>query len=566
MTPTSSAPSRRARRTTAALAALALTVGVAICAGPSYAAGVVTVDALPVSTVSEAPDYATTAFSDAWDFSNQEDMRLYGAGRIAGGRLLFQAGDGFPANLVPYIPGAHPIGRDGPAAPIDGRKYTHMSMRLYSSNKGSAAVLWSTCDWKITSCRGSKNFPVQQGWSTITIPMFQSANWTRVVALKLLPTNVAHTRIQLDWARLYSPSPGVDITWSDSSPGRAATVYWDTDNDLSNNTEDNPGWGEVEKLRKSSSVNTTTFDAAAYPPGSYQFYVGTSDGASAYTSALTVVARPRPVILAPSRTSGADYATTVRRDAWDMSQPSDGAPQFASASFRGGVLNGRNLGGNRDPAVTLNVPKPISGSQYHYAHFRMWIEGPFSLGWEPGGGSMARITWKVAGSPVWQNTNDMVVFPGWNDIVIDLATSPATKIVEPEQTGKIGWAGKQIVTMRLDPNEDIGRKNWRVDFVQLTETPTARGAYDIVLADSAAQADSVVEIFADTKYGTYGGEQIATAQAVASGGGETTYHWDPPTSLRAGSYWIWIKVSNSVGSTQRYADAPLKITPVAGVQ
>ncbi len=561
-----SALSRRARRTTAALASIALTVGVAISASPSYAAAGVTMDPLTVSTISEAPDYSTTVFSDAWDYSNVEDMRLYGAGQITGGRLMFQAGDGFPANLVPYVPGAHPIGRDGPANPIDGRKYTHMAMRLYSSNKGSAAVLWSTCDWKNTSCRGSKNFPVQQGWSTIKIPMHLSANWTRVIALKLLPTNVAKTRIQLDWARLYEPAAGVDITWSDDSPGRAATVFWDSDDDLSNNTADNPGWGEVEKLRASQAANTTTFDAAAFPPGDYRFYVSTADGESAYTTPLTVVARPRPVILAPSSTSGAEYAATVRRDAWDMSQPSDGTPQFATTSFRGGVLNGRNLGGNRDPAVTLTVPKPINGSQFHYAHFRMWVEGPFSLGFEPGGGSMARITWKVAGSEVWQNTNDMVVFPGWNEIVIDLATSPATKIVEPEQGGKIGWAGKQIVTLRFDPNEDIGRKNWRIDFVRLTETPTARGAYDIVLQDEAAQVDSVVEIYADTKFGTYAGTQIATATPVASGGGTTTYHWDPPTSLRPGTYWIWVKVSNAVGSTRRYSSAPVKITPLDGVQ
>lgn len=558
---------RAARRGICALAATALMAGVLAGGGTSYA-GLprVTVQPLVISSLTEAPDYATTAFADPWDYSNVEDMRLYGAGRIQGGQLLFTAGDGFPANLVPYVPGAHAIGRDGPAAPIDGRRFTNVALRLYSSNGGSAAILWSTCDWAKIVCRGSKNFRVFPGWQTVILPLAGATNWTRIVALKLLPTNVAATHIRLDWARVYAPAPSVDVAWIDDSPGRAATIYWDTDPDQSNNTADNPGWGEVAKIKASAGVNTTVFDASAFPPGAYYFYVVTADGASAYTSALTVVPRPRPVVLTPSMTSAADYATVVRKNAWDMSQPADGTPQFASARFSGGVLNGRNVGNNRDPAITLAVPTPINGSQYHYAHFRMWIEGPFSIGFEPGGGSLARLTWKVAGSAVWQNTNDLVLYPGWNDITIDLATSPATKIVEIDQAGKIGWAGKTIVTLRLDPNEDIGKRNWRIDFVRLTETPNARGAYNISFVDSAAQPDSTYEVYADKTFGTYGGTLLASGLPVSQGGGVTTFHWDPDVRVPAGTYWIWVRVNNSVGETKRYSNAPLKMTPRAGTQ
>lgn len=546
------------RRAVSALLLTALTGGLLAGGGTSYAAlPSLTVEPLVISSVTEAPDYATTAFADAWDYSNVEDMRLYGAGRIQGGQLSFRAGDGFPANLVPYVPGAHAIGRDGPAAPIDGRKFTHLAMRVYSSNKGSSAVLWTTCDWANTACRGSKNFPIQQGWNTIHIPMNESKNWTRVVGLKLLPTNVANTQMKLDWVRVYAPSPGVDIAWLDDKPGRPSSVYWDTDPDQGNNTADNPGWGLVANVKTSASANSTTFEASAFPPGAYYFYVVNAEGASAYTAPLTVVPRPRPTVLTPSMNSGADYATVVRRDPWDMSQPADGAPQFASANFSAGVLNGRNVGNNRDPAVTLAIPTPINGSQYHYAHFRMWIEGPFSLGYEPGGGSMARITWKVAGSPVWQNSNDLVLYPGWNDITIDLATSPATKIVESDQAGKIGWAGKQIVTMRLDTNEDIGKRNWRVDFVRLTETPSARGAYNITFTDTAAQPDSTYEVYADKTYGTFGGRLLGSALPVRSGG-VTTFTLRAG-ALPVGTYWIWVRVKNSVGETKRYSTAPLKV-------
>jgi hypothetical protein len=546
-----------------ALAAIAATFVVA--GQPSYADGGLTVQPLATTAVSEAADYATTAFADPWDYSNPEDIRAYGGGVVAGGHLSFKSGDGFRADLVPYIPGAQPLGRDGAKAPIDGRRFTNLSLRLYSSNGGSAAVLWTSCDWKNTACRGSKNFRVFPGWQTVVLPLAGAANWTRIVGLKLLPTNVNGTQIYLDWARVYQPETPVDISWHDDSPGRAATLYWDTDPDQSNNTPGNPGWGIVGSVRATSSNNTLSFEASAFPSGSYQFYVGTSGAVSTTTSPLTVIPRPRPVIDTPSMTSGADYATVVRKNPWDMSQPTDGTPQYSVARFGGGVLTARNVGGNRDPAITLAVPTPIAGSRFHYAHFRMWIEGPFSIGFEPGGGMLARLTWKVAGSPVWQNTNDMVVYPGWNDIVIDLATNPSAKIVEADQAGKIGWAGKQIVTMRLDPNEDIGRKNWRVDFVKLTETPSAVGAYDITLHDEVAQPDSTVEIYADPTYGTYGGSQLVAGLMVVQGG-VTTFHWDPSLEVPAGTYWIWARVKNAVGETKVYSTAPVTIKPLAGVQ
>ncbi|MEO6713265.1 MAG: hypothetical protein ABIM89_07535 [Mycobacteriales bacterium] len=548
------------------MALLSVAASVLVPSSASYADGGLSVQPLAAPVITEAADYATTAFADPWDYSNAEDIRAYGGGTVAGGRLSFTSGDGYRADLIPYIPGAAPIGRDGARAPLDGRRFTNLSLRLYSSNGGSAAVLWTSCDWTNTACRGSKNFRVFPGWQTVVLPLAGATNWTRVIGLKLLPTNVAGTQIHLDWVRAYAPETPVDVTWTDESPGRAATLYWDTDSDQSNNTAGNPGWGPVGGLRLTADVNTLAFDASAYPSGSYQFYVSSTGGNSTTGDALRVVPRPRPVIDTPSMTSGADYATVIRKNAWDMSQATDGTTQFSVGRFAGGVLTGRNIGGNRDPAVTLAVPTPIAGSRFHYANFRMWIEGPFSIGFEPGGGMMARITWKVAGSNVWQNTNDLVVYPGWNDIVIDLATNPASKIIEPDQQGaKIGWAGKQIVTMRLDPNEDVGRKNWRVDFVRLTETPNALGAYDITLHDSVAQPDSTVEIWADKTFGTYTGRQLVTGLPVTAGG-PTTFHWDPGLDVPAGTYWIWAKVKNAVGETRVYSAAPVTIKPLAGVQ
>ena len=70
---------------------------------------------------------------------------------------------------------------------------------------------------------------------------------------------------------------------------------------------------------------------------------------------------------------------------------------------------------------------------------------------------VARLIWQTAGAPgVWQNSDDIVVYPGWNDVTVDLATSPPWAITDPNTPDRIGWAGQLITAVRFDPDEDSG--------------------------------------------------------------------------------------------------------------
>ena len=93
---------------------------------------------------------------------------------------------------------------------------------------------------------------------------------------------------------------------------------------------------------------------------------------------------------------------------------------------------------------------------------------------------MARLIWFVAGTPAAdQNVHDLVVYPGWQTITVDLRTDPSVAVVdETQRATRVGWAGQTITSLRLDPNEDVSSRDWYVDSVRLTRVDAARGRYD----------------------------------------------------------------------------------------
>ena len=173
-----------------------------------------------------------------------------------------------------------------------------------------------------------------------------------------------------------------------------------------------------------------------------------------------------------------------------MTQASDiFGPANMSYGFNGNLLNGINAGDMRDAHFFLPLNGAIDGNRFHRLTFNVFYEGPFSLGFEPGGGMVARLIWETAGAPgVWQDSDDIVVYPGWNNISIDMATSPAYAITDPDTPNRIGWAGQQITAVRFDPHEDIGARRFLVDNIKLAEDSTGYGgAYDVRFHDNAWQ-------------------------------------------------------------------------------
>jgi hypothetical protein len=313
-----------------------------------------------------------------------------------------------------------------------------------------------------------------------------------------------------------------------------------------------PGWGGTIKgirLVPSGSSNIHIFlDYLRLVPSS-----------ASSTPPSPVV--PLPVVDNPSAAGGIDFASLVRGDAWDMSQPSDiAAPENMSYGIGGGLLNGINAGpGAIDAHFSLPLAGPIDGNRFHRLSFSVFYEGPFSLANGPGGGMVARLIWQTAIAPgVWQNSDDIVVYPGWNNVSLDLASSPAWAITDPETAVRIGWSNQLITSVRFDPHEDSGARRFLVDNIKIAEDATGYGgSYNIRFHDNAWRAGTTADIYTTTSPGSFGGTPIASGIPVNQG--INSFLWSP-NPLTPGTVWVYVVLHRGPYLARAFASGPLRMT------
>lgn len=550
-------------RTHTLLALLACLGGVALVApaGPVSAAALPQVGAPSPSAVAESADYASDVLSDPWDFSNAGDVEAPAA--VAGGLLTYV----LPAqqSLVSSIASSQPWGRDGRLNPANADRYTRLSLRLWSSARSVGGVSWTRCSWATVTCRGFQSFMMQTGWNTYDLTLKGSglstapAPWSgQVVGLRL--TGAAGPTVKVDWARLHDTSAAETVVpWTDPAPGRVATLYWDSDSNPNNNTPDQPGWGVAATISSSASSNSTHVPLSALPPGTYGFYVVAGATASTVSAPVTVVSRPRPVVLSPSAAQGTDYATSVRKDPWDMAQRTDFRLTGASViGMNGRWMAAQNTG--NDPNVYLSLPKPFLGNTFHRVQVHVALLGSYGLSGRPGGGCVGRLLWTTArGGPTkWQTTDDLVLYPGWNAVTVDMATSPSTAIVDPVLgANRIGWAGQTITALRFDPNEDPGPRRWFLDDVRVGADPvSSAGTFSVQFSDLTGLPGTTATVEA---VGTAG--QVLPVATVVVQQGVNTVRWHPARTVPVGTYRIRVVLTSTAGRTTRWALVPLRMTP-----
>jgi hypothetical protein len=274
------------------------------------------------------------------------------------------------------------------------------------------------------------------------------------------------------------------------------------------------------------------------------------------------VTEPIPVVLDPDRTGGLDYATASRGNAWDFNGPDDvaGMANLDNVSFSNGTMRACNT--NNDPGFILPVTEPIDGTWFNRFTARIHFEGGFSLADAPGGGMNARVLFRTAGSGSYQISQDIVVYPGWNEIDLELGTNPANAMLE-EGTGGPGWSGQQIVEIRFDPHEDRGVRCFTVDDIKLAIVDTAAPRFAIKFRDDAngigaPSGGTTAEVFLDTGRGGFGGTRVASGIPVH--GGVNTYEFGG--GLSTGFYWVWVRLTDGNGrQSSAYARAPLLVGP-----
>jgi hypothetical protein len=457
---------------------------------------------------SSPSDYATEAFGDPWDWANVEDggpsKDLLSAGietsRIDNGQLSFTVDKpSFWFFLQGGYADSTPTGRDANLHPVDASRYNRMVMRITSSQGLSAGLLWFGCT-EGDNCVGGVPINIKAGTHDYDISLGNAILATR-------PWSGRISAMRLD----FQPASATQVS--------------------------------IDWMRLTNQ--------AAGPVGQWT--------------------GPVPSIIDPDVTGGDDFATLTRNgDGWDFDQPTDVLrADNATIRVEGGQVHGVNaLPGMNDPSVTMKVPVAFNGNDFHRATVKWSFDGPFSLRDEPGGGMNARLVWRIAGTAPTpdgqdlQESRDVVMYPTEPEFTVDLATNPASAVVDPRPgKAKIGWAGQVIELFRFDPNEDPGPRAWHVDSVKLAADDAGETSFNIKLADANPGPGTTAEVFVDSDNVGYDGKSIASGIDLSSGG--AVVPWTPPAGT-VGTFWVYTTVKRGNASVTRYSSGPVQMGRKSG--
>lgn len=578
----------RTRRVGRAPLVLALVLALAVpvgWAGVSEAAAP-PAPAAATSAVSEGVDYGSETFADPLDYSNVEDFDgtpmtasehlnsvVSGIGihnaSIAGGIATMTADLNGWYDIYKTIPGSLPLQRDIADHRIDTNRYKRFQMRAYSDTAVTSVLTWFPCHDPVAACQGAQLINLQAGWHTYDVAIantIATAPWTGTMeGMRILPdaTNgVGSITFKLDWLRLAAAGTNVNVT----IPQAAQAVWWDTDLNTANNVNV-PGADQFAGAV--GAGGTAVFPASSLAPGTYYVYY-VSGGVPSDPVAITVAARPQPVVIDPDVAGGEDWATAVRGDAWDFQQGSDvSACNNCAVGVGSGIAAGESLGPYpSDPQLVLNQSgRTIDPNVYHRLTFGASYDGTFGLGFGAGGGMVARFLWTVPGQGTAE-TNDIVVHPhgpgNFETFSIDLKTNPPSAINDDDPAAsKIGWAGPQsslVDGTRFDPHEDIGMRHWQVNGIKLARNDRGTPHFTIRYKDNAWRPGTVADLFVDSDNVGFNGTKIAANVGMVNG--QNTLDWNGTdylgNPLPAGTYWVHVRMQDALGAAaQAYSTGPV---------
>lgn len=522
------------------------------------------------------PDYATDVLHDPWDFSNVEDVGQYpyeyggwaqspqaflvgpSAFGVGSGKFVATNASNDPAIGLLY-PGGIGIpnpGRSGQRHPIQTSLYRKLAFRLKATGAASqAAVHWYSGGIGSPIAPGTALTPtaVTNGERIYQIDLVANhasgpswASQANMVGLRLDPINeVSQAAIELDWVRLTAGDGPAMMNVSANNCGAPVNVEVHNGDNL---------WTSV--------ATSLSFNYGILPPGTYQLRVTCNTGQSAPVQ-FTINEPPRVTVLQPDERGGADYATVVRGNAWDMDQLSDVAAAanldqgtiVASSSGVGSMLRGRNVlspnpGLTGDPnlflLMTEGASRPIASTRYRYLTFSTQLHHAFDLGV----GSVARVGWASASN--WDaftasGTAPILLWPGRNTYTIDLGALAIGSGLEPCGPGApcLRWTQASPRFLRFDPHE-FGDRQVVFDLDNVTlaapDEVIQGGTFPIQWQVSGAAPGSTANIYLDLDAALGGHALIGSVPASA---GAFNFQANVPP----GEYYVLVEVVEPVGST-----------------
>jgi len=535
------------------------------------------------------PDFATDTFADPWDFENREDVAIdpaqvagfnsFSIGHIVAGQAA-NSGANFAMIERPWGGIINP-GKTGAKFPINPGQYSKLAVK-FSAGDGARhpRVYWFNTALGVAGGSGWQYFdsvsttPAGNGIYVIdlkqTNPVDPSVNWLNglVQGLAFYPNDQGSPfDFAFDWVRLTaadnsSTAAMMTITWSGGSSGDITVT------DAGSTTF---------TIKKGVGGNGTfAWNYGVLPPGTYTLKVGSAQ------KTFTINAPPVIHVTDPDETGGADFATDVLHNAWDMSDANDVfhnvnvVPHVFNESFTGGVYNATSDGQVvamagpipvGDPQVyllsnqkTSNTTDIIDSAKYHRLTFDLQIDRAFYMaeGW------VARVFWGSASGPDNNTggtpynvttTKDIIMWPGKNTYTMDLATM-TTANGGLESFNATPWSQNPIRHFRIDPFEIAAQVPFHMDNVKLAaDDETTQNHFVIHWTGSDADAgDSpVVTLY----YLPAGGSPTLITSGVPLAAGQ--YDWNT-SGVAPGTYSIYAVASDALNYTAQMSTGPVKVT------
>lgn len=288
---------------------------------------------------------------------------------------------------------------------------------------------------------------------------------------------------------------------------------------------------------------------------------------------VRVKAAPIAMFTAPSYTSGADYATTVLGDAWDMDSTDDiiATNEIESRNAASGILDftddstfipsptGKDCDDTGDPQLTLRTGQyfrdprtAIDPLRYRYLTYSYKEDHPTDT-------CLGSIT-RFLG---WENTPSdtteyeaAVTNEGWNTYAMDLATAHLSPNAPT-------WTSHQAINVfRFDPNEIPGKKiTGHLDYVTLTSKPWADTSYTVKWSNSSGDAGAQVKVYHDSDTNPNNGKTLLTTTTLGTG----NYVWDT-SGLAEGSYYVYLEMDDGTNQPRSvYSKLPVTVKRQASI-
>ncbi|MEO8260259.1 MAG: VCBS repeat-containing protein [Acidobacteriota bacterium] len=555
-------------------------------------------------------DFATDVLGNPWDQSDRADYSIDPADNTwwsgfgqAGGTL-----SGVTATVNGYVDSqfkvlnrgfynaVHPLNEiSGARFPIDTATYTRLSFKLKTSSSPEAVtnVYWfrtmsgdpTNSSYSLGDSAGVK-FAGQTAPGAARIFTVDLSgtpqdgvpwNGAPVLGLRLGLTNSeAGNAVDYDWIRLTNDDDVLPIAWLGSNNGTWTITATEVSGTQFNAT------GTSYTIASGLVAGTRSFNFAygVLPPGTYNLHI--ANGAGAGDQLFTINDPPRVQVTSPNYTGGADFATDVIGDRWDLLNAADvdfaqfiHDAFFSPAGFH--AVSDPGPGGNfGDPQVWLldgfiDTAHKIDAGRYRFLTFTLNVAPPNDIGI----GSVARILWSSQANPATGAlpevtvTKDMLVWPGRNTYTIDLAALNAGPDGGLEAATERWSAGRLMNIFRIDPHEFADARAFDLADVKIGAVNESSGNFTLgynYYVEPGRTAS--LSFYYDTDLDPNNGKTLIGAVPLSDNGagGPFTASGTRPwitSSIPSGTYYVYSEITDGIDTRGSYASGPIVITSTA---